>query len=190
VTIGGVLLAAGGGSRMGMPKALVVGVDGEPWLGRGARILAEAGCRPVVVVLGARADEAESLLPDGVPVVVGVAKDWHQGMSASLRRGLEVAETFDNVDAVVITLVDLPDLDADAVRRIASVPPGSARAALRQARYTDAPGHPVLIGRDHWKALRHSLTGDTGARQYLAAHGVEMVDCSDLGTGRDVDSRD
>ncbi|MCQ4117627.1 nucleotidyltransferase family protein [Rhodococcus tibetensis] len=189
MTIGGVLLAAGGGSRMGMPKALVVGADGEPWLQRGARVLTEAGCSPVVVVLGARADEAETLLPDGLRVVVGVAEDWRQGMSASLRRGLEVAATFDDVDAVVITLVDLPDLGADAVRRIASVPPGTIRAALRQARYADAPGHPVLIGRDHWNALRQSLTGDTGARQYLSAHGAELVNCSDLGTGRDVDFR-
>ncbi|GCE44743.1 CTP:molybdopterin cytidylyltransferase [Rhodococcus wratislaviensis] len=192
MTIGGVLLAAGAGSRMGKPKALVVGSDGEPWLARGVRILVEAGCEPTIVVLGARADEAEHLLPDGVPVTVGIADDWQSGLSASLRRGLEVATTFDDVDAVVITLVDLPDLGADAVRRVAAVPgdtlAGDARSALRQAHYGGRPGHPVLIGRDHWLPLQRSLTGDSGARKYLAAHGAETVDCSDLGTGRDVDS--
>ena len=192
MTIGGVLLAAGAGSRMGMPKALVVGADGEPWLARAVRVLSEAGCEPTVVVLGARADEAEDLLPDGVPVTVGIADDWQSGLSASLRRGLEVAATFDDVDAVVITLVDLPDLGADAVRRVAFVP-GDAllsdtRSALRQAHYGGRPGHPVLIGRDHWLPLRRSLTGDSGARKYLDAHGAEAVDCSDLGSGRDVDS--
>ena len=188
MTIGGVLLAAGAGSRMGMPKALVVGADGEPWLARGVRVLSEAGCEPTVVVLGARAEEAEDLLPGGVPVTVGIAEDWQSGLSASLRRGLEVAATFDDVDAVVITLVDLPDLGVDAVRRVASVPPGDARSALRQAHYSGRPGHPVLIGRDHWIPLRRSLTGDSGARKYLGAHGAEAVDCSDLGSGRDVDS--
>ncbi|MDV7082608.1 nucleotidyltransferase family protein [Rhodococcus sp. IEGM 248] len=188
MTIGGVLLAAGAGSRMGMPKALVVGADGEPWLARGVRVLSDAGCAPTVVVLGARADEAEDLLPGGVPVTVGIAEDWQSGLSASLRRGLEVAATFDDVDAVVITLVDLPDLGVDAVRRVASVPPGDARSALRQAHYSGRPGHPVLIGRDHWLPLRRSLTGDSGARKYLGAHGAEAVDCSDLGSGRDVDS--
>ncbi|BAH52668.1 nucleotidyltransferase family protein [Rhodococcus opacus] len=188
MTIGGVLLAAGAGSRMGMPKALVVGADGQPWLERGVRVLADAGCEPTVVVLGARADEAEVLLPDGVPVTVGIAEDWQSGLSASLRRGLEVAATFDDVEAVVITLVDLPDLGADAVRRVAAVPSGDARSALRQAQYGGRPGHPVLIGRDHWLPLRRSLTGDSGARKYLAAHGAEAVDCSDLGSGRDVDS--
>ena len=197
MTIGGVLLAAGAGSRMGIPKALVVGADGQPWLARGVRVLAEAGCAPTVVVLGARADEAEHLLPAGVPVTVGIADDWQSGLSASLRRGLEVAATFDDVDAVVVTLVDLPDLGADAVRRVAAVPrdtpagntpPGDTRSALRQAHYSGRPGHPVLIGRDHWLPLLRSLTGDSGARKYLAAHGAEAVDCSDLGTGRDVDS--
>ncbi|AHK28183.1 YgfJ family molybdenum hydroxylase accessory protein [Rhodococcus opacus PD630] len=188
MTIGGVLLAAGAGSRMGMPKALVVGADGEPWLARGVRVLSDAGCAPTVVVLGARADEAEDLLPGGVPVTVGIAEDWQSGLSASLRRGLEVAATFDDVDAVVITLVDLPDLGVDAVRRVASAPPGDARSALRQAHYSGRPGHPVLIGRAHWLPLRRSLTGDSGARKYLGTHGAEAVDCSDLGSGRDVDS--
>jgi len=188
MTIGGVLLAAGAGSRMGMPKALVVGADGEPWLARGVRVLSDAGCAPTVVVLGARADEAEDLLPGGVPVTVGIAEDWQSGLSASLRRGLEVAATFDYVDAVVITLVDLPDLGVDAVRRVASAPPGDARSALRQAHYSGRPGHPVLIGRAHWLPLRRSLTGDSGARKYLGTHGAEAVDCSDLGSGRDVDS--
>ncbi|AOW93562.1 molybdopterin-guanine dinucleotide biosynthesis protein MobA [Rhodococcus sp. WMMA185] len=186
--VGGVLLAAGAGKRMGMPKALVIGEDRQPWLARGVRVLAEAGCDPVVVVLGARAEEAQSLLPDDIPVTVGIAEDWQSGLSASLGRGLVVATTFEHLDAVIVTLVDLPDLEADAVERLATVPPLDARSALRQARYGGAPGHPVLIGRDHWAPLQRSLTGDSGARKYLIAHDVEMVDCSDLGSGRDVDS--
>ncbi|MEV0947508.1 nucleotidyltransferase family protein [Rhodococcus sp. NPDC049939] len=188
VSVGGVLLAAGAGSRMGMPKALVIGDDGQPWLERGIRVLSQAGCNPVVVVLGARATEAEALIPDDVTVSVGIAEDWQSGLSASLRRGLAAAATFEDLDAVVITLVDLPDLGADAVERLATVPPLNARSALRQAHYNESPGHPVLIGREHWMPLQRSLTGDTGARKYLIAHDVEMVDCSDLGSGRDVDS--
>ncbi|WP_084721598.1 nucleotidyltransferase family protein [Rhodococcus marinonascens] len=187
-SVGGVLLAAGAGSRMGMPKALIVSEGGEPWLARGTRVLSEAGCNPIVVVLGARAAEAEALLPDGIPVAVAIAEDWQSGLSASLRRGLEVAATLGDLDAVVVTLVDLPDLGADAVSRLGAVPPLDTRSALRQAHYGDSPGHPVLIGREHWMPLQRSLTGDSGARKYLIAHDVEMVDCSDLGSGRDVDS--
>ena len=62
----GLLLAAGAGSRMGMPKALVRADDGEPWLVRGVRTLVEGGCAQVTVVLGASAEEALPLL-EGAP---------------------------------------------------------------------------------------------------------------------------
>ncbi|HEY0951202.1 NTP transferase domain-containing protein, partial [Nocardioides sp.] len=58
----GLLLAAGAGTRMGRPKALVRAADGEPWLVRGVRALADGGCAQVGVVLGAGAEEALPLL--------------------------------------------------------------------------------------------------------------------------------
>jgi len=56
----GVVLAAGEGRRMGMPKALVRDPDGTSWLRRAVETLSDAGCAPVVVVLGAQADEART----------------------------------------------------------------------------------------------------------------------------------
>ncbi|MDP3891682.1 NTP transferase domain-containing protein, partial [Nocardioides sp.] len=79
----GLLLAAGSGSRMGTPKALV-----DDWLRRGVTTLRDGGCAEVTVVLGAAAQEARPLL-DGLPVEVVVAEDWADGMGASLRAGLE-----------------------------------------------------------------------------------------------------
>ena len=54
----GILLAAGAGSRMGKPKALVTGTDGQPWLRHGVATLQSAGLSPVIVVLGAQAEDA------------------------------------------------------------------------------------------------------------------------------------
>jgi CTP:molybdopterin cytidylyltransferase MocA len=51
------------------------------------------------------------------------------------------------------------------------------------------PGHPVLLGRDHWAGVIDSATGDQGARTYLSRHEVEFVECGDLASGRDVDVR-
>ncbi len=181
----GLLLAAGAGSRMGTPKALVTDADGTSWLRRGTEVLLDGGCDAVTIVLGAAADDASDLVPTG-PVTTVVAPDWAQGMSASLRAGLESA-TAGSADAVLITLVDLPDVDADVVRRVLAA--GSGPDALARATYDGRPGHPVVIGREHWPGVLDSLAGDAGARTYLVAHPVDLVECGDLATGRDVDFR-
>jgi CTP:molybdopterin cytidylyltransferase MocA len=185
VTAHGLLLAAGAGSRMGTPKALVTDPDGTFWLRRGIEVLLDGGCDAVTVVLGAAAADASDLVPAG-PVTSVVAHDWAEGMSASLRAGLESA-TAGSADAVVITLVDLPDVGAEVVRRVLAA--GSHPDALARATYDARQGHPVVIGRAHWPGVLDSLAGDAGARSYLASHPVELVECGDLATGRDVDFR-
>jgi len=180
--IAGLVLAAGAGTRMGMPKALVEDESG-PWLRRAVSVLEAGGCDQVTVVLGASADRAAALIP-GVPTVV--AEHWAEGMGASLREGLgALADT--RATAVLVTLVDLPDLTADVVGRMlaADVTSGS----LRRASYDGRPGHPVLIGRNHLDGVIAVATGDRGARDYLAAHPHELVECGDLATGLDVDAR-
>lgn len=176
--IHGILLAAGAGRRMGRPKALV-----DDWLVRGVATLREGGCDGVTVVLGAAADLARELVPDEDVVV---AEDWAQGMGASLRAGVAAVAALD-AEAALVTLVDLPDVGAEVVRRVLAAPAGPQ--ALRRASYDGVPGHPVLFGRVHWDGVRESAQGDRGARAYLASRDVELVECGDLATGRDVDSR-
>lgn len=162
---------------MGVPKALV-----DDWLVRGVRTLRDGGCDEVTVVLGAEAARAAELLT-GVDADVLVAEDWAEGMGASLRAGLAGLDA----DAAMVTLVDLPDVDAEVVRRVLGA--GVHAATLRRAAYDGRPGHPVLIGRDHWAGVAGSAVGDRGARDYLAEQDVETVECADLATGRDVDRR-
>jgi CTP:molybdopterin cytidylyltransferase MocA len=87
----------------------------------------------------------------------------------------------------VITLVDLPDVGAEVVRRVVAA--GSGPTTLARATYDGSPGHPVVMGRDHWSPAVASARGDAGARTYLAGHEVSGVECGDLATGRDVDRR-
>lgn len=179
----GLLLAAGAGSRMGRPKALVTGDDGTPWLALGVTALLDGGCEAVTVVLGAAVRDAVSLLPDG-PVDHVVAPDWADGMSASLRRGLTALADTD-ADVAVVSLVDLPDVGSAVVRRLLEA--GAGAETLTRAAYAGEPGHPVLLGRDHWAGVAATTHGDAGARGYLAAHEGVLVECGDLATGRDVD---
>ena len=180
--VDGLLLAAGAGSRMGRPKALVVGGDGIPWLVAALGRLRDGGCRHVTVVLGAAADEAATLV-DGAVVHVVVAADWAEGMSASLRTGLAFLDP--SADAALVTLVDLPDVTADVIGRVAAV--ATRPDILARAAYDGTPGHPVLIGRDHWAGVIATATGDQGARDYLEPRELVLVECGDLASGRDVD---
>ena len=179
----GLLLAAGAGTRMGSPKALLHDPDGTSWLGRAVAALGEGGCTGVTVVLGAAADEARALVPEGVRVVV--AEDWATGMGASLRAGLAALGSEES--AVLVSLVDLTDVGPGVAARV--VGRGATGTTLRRAAYDGRPGHPVLIGRDHWEGVASTATGDRGARSYLATHDVELVECGDLASGHDVDRR-
>ncbi|MGJ9411534.1 NTP transferase domain-containing protein [Aeromicrobium sp. CF4.19] len=177
----GLLLAAGRGSRMGRPKALMA-TDDVSWVARAAEVLREGGCGRVTVVLGAAAEEARGLVPAGVTVVV--AADFATGLSASLRTGLEALSAGDATSALV-HLVDLPDVTPAVARRVLQA--GAAAGSLARATYAGRPGHPVLIGRDHWSPVLDSLSGDEGARGYLQSADVGLIECGDLAGGEDVD---
>lgn len=190
----GLLLAAGAGRRMGTPKALVRDPDGRPWVSRATEALLDGGCGAVTVVLGAAADDAEWVLADGLPdlsrVEVVRALDWEAGMAASLRAGLRAllehpAPGEEALEVALVHLVDLPDVTAEVVARVVAA--ASGPEVLARAAYDGVPGHPVVLGRDHWAGVLTAAEGDRGARDYLAGADVVLVECGDLATGRDVD---
>ncbi len=86
---------------------------------------------------------------------------------------------------MLVTLVDLPDVEGPVLRRV--VGSGIGPGALVRATYDGRPGHPVLLGRDHWAGVAATARGDHGARDYLEAHAAVPCECGDLATGRDVD---
>lgn len=187
MTTVGLLLAAGAGRRMGRPKALLRDAEGVAFLDRAVDALVDGGCGSVTVVLGAAAELAVGLLTPRPGVRVVVAEDWDEGMGASLRAGLRALDG-SGADAAVLTLVDLPDVGADVVRRVAGA--GSGADALVRAAYDGRPGHPVLLGREHWAGVAATARGDQGARDYLRSHPPTPCECGDLATGRDVDVPD
>ena len=194
MTVAGLLLAAGAGRRMGTPKALLRDEADVPFLDRALGRLLDGGCSWVTVVLGASADDARTLLDeagwssdDAVSVVV--ADEWAEGMGASLRTGLTaLADAPPDVTAALVSLVDLPDVGDDVVRRL--LDGGAGADDLARAAYDGVGGHPVLLGRGHWAGVVAVSAGDRGARDYLRDRDVRLVECGDLATGRDVDRPD
>lgn len=180
----GLLLAAGAGRRLGLPKALLR-LDGRLLVERAAGILTEGGCDPVVVVLGAMAQRVREEADLSAATVV-VNTDWETGMGSSLKAGLR-ALTWTGTQAAVVILVDLPGLTAAAVRRMVA---RASPQALATATYLGKRGHPVLLGRSHWEAIEALPLGDGGARDYLRTHEVQLVACEDVAHNADIDTRE
>ncbi|MCZ2858935.1 nucleotidyltransferase family protein [Blastococcus sp. VKM Ac-2987] len=180
--VAAVVLAAGGGRRYGMPKALVE-YEGSLLVER-AVATAAAACDPVLVVLGARAVDVWRSASLGDAVVLA-NKDWETGMASSLRTGLDGLRGWPGrVDAALVTLVDMPGMTAEALAAVAAT---AAPDALAVATYDGVRGHPVLLGRDHWAGVGETATGDEGARRYLAGRDVVEVDCTGLADPADLD---
>ncbi len=208
--IAGIVLAAGRGVRMGRPKALVPHpATGRTLVEETVWRVATAGVRRLVVVTGAAAPEVEATLLSGawavgapprhrIDVFLVECPDFAEGIGASLRTGLEaLADLYESPaagsdDAALVTLVDLPDVGVEVYRRLLRSARAQTRArrcgGLARAAYHGVPGHPVVLGSEHWPDIASSAAGDRGARDYLQRHPVRLIECADLATGRDVDA--
>jgi len=171
----GAVLAAGEGRRFGGPKAPHE-VDGERLVDRAVRILREAGCDPVFVILGAWEGNVDNAL-------VIVNHGWQEGMASSLRIALKWVNATTEADHALITLVDLPGLSTEAVQRVLQAPDGVAVATFHGER-----GHPVRIPREHFRTLIDTVSGDEGARAFLADRDdITFVEVGDVASGLDLD---
>ncbi|MFD8333727.1 nucleotidyltransferase family protein [Streptomyces malaysiensis] len=184
--VAGIVLAAGGGRRLGgRPKALLTH-RGRPLVEHAAHALLAGGCAPVHIVLGAGAETVRerARLPGCVLVD---NPDWAEGMGSSLRAGLgSLAGT--GAGAALVALVDQPGIGAEAVARVVAA--YRSPSTLAAAAYDGERGHPVLFGADRWGDITASAVGDRGARAYLRAHqsAITLVDCSDIARTDDIDT--
>ncbi|MCA6090708.1 nucleotidyltransferase family protein [Streptomyces sp. SCA3-4] len=191
-SVAGLLLAAGGGRRLGgRPKALLTQRGGELLVERAVRVMREGGCAPVHVVLGAGASEVRARLgerPRGAVLVDHPG--WAEGMGSSLTAGLASLAAVADATAALVMLVDQPRVGPEAVARVLAA--HRAGAGLVAAAYDGERGHPVLLGREQWDGVARSATGDRGARAYLRQHGaaVRLVECADVAAPDDVDTPD
>jgi nicotine blue oxidoreductase len=182
--VAGILLAAGEGSRLGQPKALVE-IGGQRLADRGVWLLRAGGADPVVVVTGAAPVEPPGALAVHNP-------DWRTGMGSSLVAGLAALRSGAVADctAAVIALADQPLVGAESVRRLIAAHAGGAGASIAVASYDGKPRNPVLIAREHWDEVAAMAAGDAGARPFLRAHPelITLVECGGTGRPDDIDT--
>jgi CTP:molybdopterin cytidylyltransferase MocA len=178
--VAGVLLAAGDGSRLGQPKALVR-LAGQSLADRGAAMLRAGGADPVIVVTGATPVEVGGVVTVHNP-------RWRSGMGSSMAEGL--AAVPDNCAAAVLALADQPLVGSEAVARLIGAFERGASVVV--AGYAGRPRNPVLLAREHWPLAIELAAGDVGARPFLRAHPelVTLVECGDTGRPDDIDTPD
>ena len=181
--IAGVVLAAGGASRFGSPKQLAE-LDGRPLLQHAVdAVLDVPAIDPVVVVLGASAEQVRKAVSLRAARAV-ICRDWAEGMAASLRCGVEAVDA----DWVIITLGDQPRVTSQVIAAVAdeavSAPAGVE--AVR-ATYDGVPGHPVALSRAMLPGVA-KLRGDVGARELLGSASVRTFEAGRLCDPVDVDT--
>jgi molybdenum cofactor cytidylyltransferase len=149
----GVVLAAGGSSRLGRPKQLLPYADTTVL---GATVDVARGCDfdQLIVTLGGAADAVREAVPlDDVEVVT--VDDFDSGCSSSLRAALTHVDL--RTSGIVLMLGDQPGVSPSTVGRL--VTQGSAPIVV--SRYDDGVGHPFWLSRSLFRELA-LLHGDKG----------------------------
>ncbi|MGP3970113.1 nucleotidyltransferase family protein [Streptomyces sp. 6N223] len=185
-SVAGLLLAAGGGTRLGGAVKALLERGGRPLVELAAEALRGAGCPAVHVVLGAGAGEVRARAELAGCVVVE-NPGWPSGMGSSLRAGLASVAAA-GAGGALVALVDQPGVGAAAMARVLAAyrSPGTLAAAA----YAGRRGHPVLLGAAHFAAVARAADGDRGARDYLREHEshTTLVECGDVAAPYDIDT--
>lgn len=173
MNVGGIILAAGRGARMGRPKQLLP-LDGRPLLQHVIDAAVAAPLDGIVVVLGHASDEVAAALALPSRVTIAVNPLHAQGQSTSLRTGLAVMPA--RARAALILLGDQPEVRLEAIRALVDAQARSDAPILRAA-YGGRAGHPVVLAREVWEEAA-AQRGDSGARALIAAYAgrVELVE--------------
>ena len=176
----GLILAAGESRRMGSPKALL-DYRGETFLDRLVRIFA-AHCAPVIVVLGAHADEIRARTT-GACMFVDNA-EWRTGQTSSMQCGLRAVPR--DVDGVLFTLVDHPAVSIETLDIL--VAHAGHGPALRVPRFGGRKGHPIWFAQALVPEFL-AIPASGAARDVVRAHALEteFLDVSDPGILADID---
>jgi molybdenum cofactor cytidylyltransferase len=183
-SIGGIILAAGGSERMGRPKQLLPW-RGQPIIRHVVQVALAAGLSPVIVVLGAHADEIKSVLSD-LQVEFVLNRDWRSGQSSSLQMGLNAFPS--QVGAGVFLLADQPRVPLMLLRSLIGKHEETMASVI--APLIDGQrGNPVLFDRRTFSDLLQ-VQGDAGGRQLFSSYRITWVDWHDGSVLLDIDTEE
>lgn len=175
------VLAAGSARRFGSDKRQARLADGRSLLATSV-----ANARRVFddvrVVLCPEDDPTSLGLPADCTIIRSTRSD--DGMAHSLAAGVANLESTDAL-AVAVLLGDMPSIDSTTLHELT---PHSTADTIVLPCHAGKRGHPVLFGRQFWPQLQ-ALQGDTGGRDLLRRHAMQVVEVAvaDSGIHLDID---
>ena len=180
-----VVLAAGASSRFGSPKQLLK-MGGQNLVQRACLLATEAGCSPVVVVLGAH---EEAICLEGLPSGVSLIRnpDWSQGMGTSLAMGVSAVSKFE-VDGVLILLADQPGISSKTLEEMKKAF-ASSEVTIVRCEYEKVFSPPALFAAKHLPELAQ-LKGEGGGSEVARKHRDSVATISTPEVVWDIDSPD
>ena len=182
---GAIILAAGEASRFGAPKQLLQ-IDGIPLIDRACQVAADAGCGPILRVLGAHADEILAR-PCPLGVMTEVYPDWRRGMGCSLAAGTRaLLAACPDPAGIFILLPDQPLVTADLLAEMRHQLAGPAISAVICGHHT-VQGPPALFRPSRFAELL-ALTGDRGAKSIATRHPEQLATVQFPGVAQDIDT--
>ena len=185
MNIGVILLAAGGSTRLGSPKQLLV-YRGKTLLRHAAEAALATGGRPVAAVLGFGAERLRAELA-GLDVRPVDNPDWHRGMGTSVRRGVAALDA--DADGALLMLCDQPLVTAEKLAMLVAAFRQNAGAGIVAAAYHGTVGVPVLFSRAYFDELR-ALPDDAGAKPILRRHRDAVLPVPLPEAAVDIDTRE
>jgi molybdenum cofactor cytidylyltransferase len=188
--IAAIVLAAGDSTRMGSPKALLPDPDGRAFVARIVRTFAAAGIADLVIVTGSQHDAIVAAVEADQPPITPVFArnpDPSRGQLSSLWVGLDAVMRSD-LEAVLMTLVDVPMLQSSTVQKVVDAWRRTSAPVVRPA-IGARHGHPVLFDRALFPELRRAPL-DQGAKVVVHAYANRIVNVpvDDPGSLIDVDT--
>ena len=166
MSVAAVVLAAGGSIRFGKPKQLAI-FQGEPLVRRIVTAAKDAGCAPVVVVVGASAAQITPALA-GLSVSIIEHPNWSNGLGSSIAVGVKHATRITaDLDAAILLACDQPFVNAVMLRQLIQMYLENKKPIVASA-YAETLGVPALFDRSCFGDLLQ-LTGDSGAKGIILA---------------------
>jgi molybdenum cofactor cytidylyltransferase len=163
VFVAGLVLAAGGSSRLGRPKQLLP-FGPSTLLDHTVATARTCAFDQLVVALGGAAGDVRDRVDlTGADVVVNDA--YGEGCSSSIAAAVDALHP--DADVLVLLLGDQPGVTCDTVAALLA---GRGDAALAVCRYDDGLGHPFCFSRELFGTLR-GLHGDKAVWKLVAAGG-------------------